>query len=249
MFEPTRRTLLRAGLLAGTGFALAGPTSAQPEEEEEEIPLNAKNIPTINPGSRGLVPVTVEFDPGIGTTPGLVESLVLGPLRAEPEHAAHVERYSSLGGGAGGPTDAWKVLFDPRTADTWFQPGDSEAFVQTTTAPVLRDVDHVRVVAGRQLPDLVPAGVSRSGTDLLVAVENRGTGEADPSTTRVTFGAHGGADRETPALAPGASEQLTFGIPAGCFDPDCEFAVAVDADDDVTESNEGNNDLDGTFIG
>lgn len=210
--------------------------------------MNVKISPTINPEAQGLLPVTVAFDPGIGTTPGLIDSLVLGPLRAEPEHAAHVDRFKELNAG-GDSEDVWHVHFDSKTADTWFRPGDTEAFVQTTTDPILRDEDRVKVVTGRKLPDLIPTDVSRGDTSVVVTVENQGRRAAGPSTTQVDFGSHGATSQPTPPLDPGETDRLTFAIPSGCFDADCEFTISVDVNNDVVESDEENNDFDGTFIG
>ena len=53
----------------------------------------------------------------------------------------------------------------------------------------------------------------------------------------------------TPALAPGASVDLFFPIPGGCFVPDCGFRIRVDFNGQVNESNEGNNAASGTCIG
>ena len=78
---------------------------------------------------------------------------------------------------------------------------------------------------------------------------NKGTGPAGPSTTTVDFGAHGRVDVPTPALAAGACVDVTAVIPAGCFDPDCEFRIIVDSAGVVTESNEGNNMASGVCIG
>lgn len=61
----------------------------------------------------------------------------------------------------------------------------------------------------------------------------------------------GKQDLPTPALAPGASTQLTFTIPTSpnCFDPDCEFQITVDSAGQVTESDENNNVAKGTCRG
>jgi hypothetical protein len=56
-------------------------------------------------------------------------------------------------------------------------------------------------------------------------------------------------DQPTPPLAPGASVDLTFQIPPGCFDPDCEFRIVVDVNSDVPESDQSNNFASGVCIG
>lgn len=105
------------------------------------------------------------------------------------------------------------------------------------------------------LPDLIPVPDAsgsfcrRQGNILTVTVRNQGTAAAGPSTTRVDFGAHGISDQPTPPLAPGASVDLTFQIPPGCFDPDCEFRIVVDVNSDVPESDESNNFASGVCIG
>jgi subtilase family serine protease len=50
-------------------------------------------------------------------------------------------------------------------------------------------------------------------------------------------------------LAPGASVDLFFPIPPACFNPNCEFRITVDANNQVNESNEGNNVAKGTCFG
>jgi hypothetical protein len=97
------------------------------------------------------------------------------------------------------------------------------------------------------LPDLIPVPdengsfCRREGNVLIVTVRNQGFVAAGGSITRVDFGAHGSSDQPTPPLAPGASVDLYFPIPFGCFDPNCEFQIVVDVNNDVAESNEGNN--------
>jgi len=57
----------------------------------------------------------------------------------------------------------------------------------------------------------------------------------------VDFLAFGKVSMPTPPLAPGASVDLLFAIPPGCFDPNCEFQITVDVNNEVNESEEGNN--------
>ena len=112
-------------------------------------------------------------------------------------------------------------------------------------------------------PDLVPVNPNPNDADcitdgqggLLVTVENQGNAKAPPSVTRVIFSPGGSFDLDTPELEgasvedPGASVELTFPIPADCFDPDCEFEISVDATDQVVESDEGNNTVSGKCLG
>jgi hypothetical protein len=118
-----------------------------------------------------------------------------------------------------------------------------------------------RVVPRRQevgLPDLVPVPDPQPGVGfcrrddqgrLIVTVRNQGTSGAGPSLTEVDFFAFGTVSLLTPPLGPGASVDLLFPIPPGCFNPDCEFRITVDANNQVVESNEGNNFASGTCIG
>ncbi len=119
----------------------------------------------------------------------------------------------------------------------------------------IEQVHERRKGGGVGLPDLIPvpdpAGSFCRWRDgrLLVTVKNQGAGPAGPSTTRVDFGSHGTVDVPTPALAPGASVDLLVDVPPGCFDPDCDFRITVDALNQVVESNEGNNTASGTCLG
>lgn len=105
------------------------------------------------------------------------------------------------------------------------------------------------------LPDLVPVSGEggsfcvRDDGMLLVTVRNQGASDADASHTRVNFGSHGIVVLFTPELGAGQEFTHECPIPQGCFDSDCEFTIIVDADDDVVESNEGNNVASGVCIG
>lgn len=107
---------------------------------------------------------------------------------------------------------------------------------------------------GAGKPDLIPVPdptlgfCRRQGLKLTVTVRNQGT-DAGPSVTRVNFGTFGIASQPTPALAAGASIDLVFAIPAGCFNPDCDFRITVDSNNQVDESNEGNNTASGNCLG
>lgn len=107
-----------------------------------------------------------------------------------------------------------------------------------------------------QLPDLVPVPdedgsfcVRNDAGKLLVTVRNQGAADADASSTRVNFNNHGIVSLFTPELGAGQEHTHTVDIPFGCFDPDCEFTIVVDANDVVVESNEGNNVAKGVCMG
>jgi hypothetical protein len=110
------------------------------------------------------------------------------------------------------------------------------------------------------LPDLVPipdpdpnVGFCRRDPQgrLIVTVGNQGTADAPTSTTRVEFFPGGVVDVPTPPIpAGGAPVDLPpIIIPAACFDPDCDFRITVDANNQVNESDEGNNTASGLCRG
>jgi hypothetical protein len=107
----------------------------------------------------------------------------------------------------------------------------------------------------RQLPDLVPVPDAdgsfcrRRDMTLTVTVRNQGAGPAGPSVTEVDFLAFGRVSLPTPPLGPGTSVDLLFPIPPGCFDPNCEFRITVDANNQVVEADEGNNSASGVCVG
>lgn len=82
----------------------------------------------------------------------------------------------------------------------------------------------------------------------VVTVRNQGTAPAGPSTTVVDFVTHGTVNVPTPALPAGTSTDLLVPIPPGTFD-DFEFRITVDALNQVSERNEGNNTASGSCIG
>jgi Concanavalin A-like lectin/glucanases superfamily/CARDB len=104
-------------------------------------------------------------------------------------------------------------------------------------------------------PDLIPVPDPKLGfcrrkdLKLTVTVKNQGNAGAGPSTTMVDFGAAGTAAQPTPALAAGASVDLTFDIPASCFHGDCHFKITVDSSGQVVESDETNNTASGVCLG
>jgi hypothetical protein len=99
------------------------------------------------------------------------------------------------------------------------------------------------------IPDLVPFSpiapdfcrIDSSSGDLLVGVNNQGTGAAGGSTTRVVFAvpvgtAGGTVNVTTPGVpAGGPFVDVHFQIPGTCFQPDCNFTITVNADGAVAE--------------
>ena len=105
------------------------------------------------------------------------------------------------------------------------------------------------------LPDLVPIphifsvdpfSVSfcrlNSQGQLVVLVLNQDmvTG-AGASHTRVEFSPGGSVSKMTDPVGPAGTAEVSFDVPAACFNPDCNFRITVDSDGEVSESNEGNN--------
>lgn len=121
------------------------------------------------------------------------------------------------------------------------------------------------VVAFSGCADLVPAippngdtlfcQRGSGGATLLVYVKNKGLKDAFGSEVEVTFYVGGSgvkvrAQGDTGHLDPGeTSVGLPVKIPTGCFNPDCDFDIMVDIDDDVREFNEDNNKATGRCIG
>lgn len=96
-----------------------------------------------------------------------------------------------------------------------------------------------------------PTGFCKENSFAVVSVKNNGNANAPPSVTTVKFGAPGvPVDIATPAINAGSSADLVpIPLPAGCFNPDCDFAFTVDSHNQVKEGNEGNNTAPGICIG
>ena len=113
----------------------------------------------------------------------------------------------------------------------------------------------------QERPDLIPFSNNVTFCDpdgegnLLIYVRNIGAGISPNVHIQVAFflGA-GGTKVERPALGTGALApgQTSLGIPvpipAGCYNPDCDFRITVDVLNETIESDETNNSIDGTCI-
>jgi len=89
---------------------------------------------------------------------------------------------------------------------------------------------------------------------LQVFVGNVGSADAGPSKIKADFSPYGFVIRQTdpiPADFPrGRSRLIVIKPPPGCFDPDCDFTITVDSDNEVDEGpNEGNNTAAGVCLG
>ncbi len=88
-----------------------------------------------------------------------------------------------------------------------------------------------------------------SGKELRVTIRNQGTENAGPSKTTVIFGSVK-VTLNTPAILAGNSADLLFKIPNNCFNPDCDFIIIVDSENQVDEGNsENNNSANGFCLG
>ncbi len=112
-----------------------------------------------------------------------------------------------------------------------------------------------------KLPDLVPVGrpccsggpecfCNIEGDTLIVRVRNQGSAAtATTFETEVDFGSFGKFTKTTKQLEIGETAQVKFIIPFGCYDPDCDFKIKVDATMIVPELDETNNIADGYCLG
>ena len=85
---------------------------------------------------------------------------------------------------------------------------------------------------------------------LVVTVRNQGDAQAPTSKVLVTFSPGGPSPKQdTGPISASDSVDLAFDIPAGCFTADCAFTISVNDDNQVDESEDGNNTASGTCIG
>ena len=81
-----------------------------------------------------------------------------------------------------------------------------------------------------------------NATKVVISVKNQGNADAPASTTTVEFLPGGSFPLPTPAIPSGGTVNLPpLAIPAGCFNPDCNFKITVDSGNQINESNEENN--------
>jgi len=99
------------------------------------------------------------------------------------------------------------------------------------------------------VPDANGSFCKRVNGTLIITVKNQGQCAAADTRTVVDFPGLGSVALPTPTLAPGQSVDLSVNIPGGCFNPDCEFKITVDASNGVTESDEGNNTISDFCLG
>jgi hypothetical protein len=120
---------------------------------------------------------------------------------------------------------------------------------------VLADLGDLEFVAPPALPPKKPDLVAQSQPGstrfctvvgnqprVVVRVSNRGDAPAGHSTTRVDFPPLNHFDIATPPVGNSADRSLDLlpiEPPAGCFQPDCNFVITVDINNDVDEGSAG----------
>lgn len=122
----------------------------------------------------------------------------------------------------------------------------------------LRFVDRICINCGADLiieriAPTEPAFCVRDEQGLIFRVKNNGEliGSGQ-SFAVVTFSWSGGAQSRvavTPPLAAKQTVDLRAEIPSACWDPDCNFSISADVNDDVNETNESNNTVSSHCIG
>jgi hypothetical protein len=97
-----------------------------------------------------------------------------------------------------------------------------------------------------ELPDLIVSGSCSRVEDMLrvtIAVVNRGTAAAAPSTLRIDFDVEPltSLQRRTHFIAAHAVDSFELEMPAGCIESGCRWQASADVANQVTESDEANN--------
>ena len=80
------------------------------------------------------------------------------------------------------------------------------------------------------------------GENLVVRVRNQGNKSIfRHSTVLVVFNPGGPREGNARPIGSGDFTDVKFEIPTGWFDPDGDFKITVDANNDINETNEDNN--------
>ena len=102
------------------------------------------------------------------------------------------------------------------------------------------------------LPDLVPANPPGmfgycnvdDSNNLIVYVKNQGEADAPVSWVKVQFSLTAAVQDSSSAIVAipaGETKSVSFAIPSGCFNSDCNFTITVDSTENIVESDELNN--------
>ena len=143
----------------------------------------------------------------------------------------------------------WALTKTPRVPVTTTRPAPSAPPTTTTAAPVTTTTTPnppptTTTTTEQQLPDLVVRKLSLDGSTLVwnIEIRNRGNGDAPASKTGLTQPT--GSDErqiDTPPIKAGDSVTVTAQCPFGTIG---KAKARADANNDVTESDEGNNNSD-----
>jgi hypothetical protein len=205
--------------------------------------LYATEVNIHNPNDHPVRVITkklaLTFPPG-EQQPG--ELLLLEPHGLKPDQAVAVDcrhvRDKLFGGNFPAPyITGFLIIQATASLDVTavYTTGSLDEHDQLTGPPGI-DVEQIKErqrTARPDLPDLIPLpgerGLCEDNRVVSFIVSNQGTGAAGPSTTTVDFGQYGTVSLPTPPLGPGQDVALQVPIPFGCFDPNCEFTITVDA--------------------
>lgn len=100
-------------------------------------------------------------------------------------------------------------------------------------------------------PDLIPIPTCQTDSEgrLIVKVKNQGTVSAAASVTRVEFFPGGLFNLNFPSIAAGATAEVPLPMPGICWNPDCDYQITVDLNNQIDEANEANNTASGGCVG
>jgi len=136
----------------------------------------------------------------------------------------------------------------------------SKIFILFLVVLILTVMALVACTPSIPLPDLVPAnppGMAGycnvdDSNNLIVYVKNQGEADAPVSWVKVQFYLTAGVQEFSSAIVAipaGETKSVSFAIPSGCFNPDCGFTITVDSMENILESAELNNTVNGNCIG
>jgi len=128
----------------------------------------------------------------------------------------------------------------------------SKIFIPFFVILILTVISLVGCIPPILLPDLVPANPPGMFgycnvddlNNLIVYVKNQGEADALASLVKVQIYLSSGVQEfsvSVGTLLAGETKSVSFAIPFGCFNPDCNFIITVDSAEDITESSELNN--------
>jgi len=135
-----------------------------------------------------------------------------------------------------------------------------ELTVEVLAEPDLRFEFTPHPVVPGVAPDLIPVRAPGNPTFcerheglVLAYVKNQGNAAAGRSAVRIRFSVgtnlYHEAETATGPISPGDTHVVGFTVPEDCGPSDCHFTITVDALNEVPESDESNNSVNGTCIG